>query len=185
MSYKKRTTEEYDQWMAWEQDTYQTGSTRPPKSHGGLIAFLLGLVIFLSGISTALGLMNIQLFRQLSEVAEETSPPVAFAHAGEEEMAYTQEDITFGLGFSGQTVPEFWNLYQDIPKGFYITEVSRASEAGRQGMVPGDIILQVDDVRITDSEGLSAALDQYPSQSDVRFTLFRDQQEMTIILRID
>ena len=29
--------------------TYQTGSTRPPKSRGGLIAFLLILIILLIG----------------------------------------------------------------------------------------------------------------------------------------
>ena len=86
MHHKKRTTEEYDQWLDWDQDTYQTGSTRPPKSHGGLIAFLLGLVIFLSGISTVLGLMNIQLFRQLNELEEPTSPlpdPVRYSRLGD------------------------------------------------------------------------------------------------------
>ena len=45
--------------------TYQTGSTRPPKSRGGLLAFLLILVILLLGAVTILGVMNIKLFRQL------------------------------------------------------------------------------------------------------------------------
>ena len=35
----------------WNQGTYRTGSTRPPKSHGGLLALLLVLVILLSGCS--------------------------------------------------------------------------------------------------------------------------------------
>ena len=35
-------------------DTYQTGRTQPPKRHNNLIAFLIALVILLSGISTAL-----------------------------------------------------------------------------------------------------------------------------------
>ena len=47
-----------------EQGYYQTGSTKPPKSHSGLIAVLLVIVILLSGVITVLGLMNIQLFRQ-------------------------------------------------------------------------------------------------------------------------
>ncbi len=45
---------------------YQTGSTRPPKSRGGLIAFLLILVIVLLGAVTILGVMNVKLFRQLN-----------------------------------------------------------------------------------------------------------------------
>ena len=48
----------------WDQDFYETGSTRPPKSRGGLIALLLMAVIVLFGIVTVLGLLNIRLFAQ-------------------------------------------------------------------------------------------------------------------------
>ena len=34
------------------QDSYETGSTRPPKSRGGLIALLLVVMILLFGISS-------------------------------------------------------------------------------------------------------------------------------------
>ena len=65
----------------WNRGTYQTGSTQPPKSHGGLIAVLLALVIFLGGISSALGILNIRLFRQISN-AEATEPaPVMFSNS--------------------------------------------------------------------------------------------------------
>ena len=47
--------------------TYQTGSTRPPKSRGGLIAFLLVVVILLLGAVTLLGAMNVKLFKELAE----------------------------------------------------------------------------------------------------------------------
>lgn len=50
----------------WEQDSWQTGSTNPPKSRGGLVAVLLVLVIFLSGIVTVLGVLNVKLFQQLN-----------------------------------------------------------------------------------------------------------------------
>lgn len=45
--------------------TYQTGSTKPPKSRSGLMAFLLVVIILLIGAVTILGVMNIKLFRQL------------------------------------------------------------------------------------------------------------------------
>ena len=78
MNEKKQNTYEFDNR---EQTTYQTGSTQPPKHSSGIIAFLLGLVIFLCGISTALGLMNIQLFRQLSTAQlTPTNAPLAFAY---------------------------------------------------------------------------------------------------------
>jgi len=53
--------------------TYQTGSTRPPKSNRGLIAFLLVVVILLLGVVTLLGAMNVKLFRQLgNQLPQET-----------------------------------------------------------------------------------------------------------------
>ena len=38
----------------WEPGKYETGRTRPPKSHTGLIAVLLVVVIFLSGLVSKL-----------------------------------------------------------------------------------------------------------------------------------
>ena len=51
----------------WEQDSYETGSTKPPKNRGGLITLLLIAVIFLGGIASVLGVMNVKLFRQLNQ----------------------------------------------------------------------------------------------------------------------
>ena len=50
----------------WDQGTYQTGSTNPPKSRSGLVAFLLIAVIFLAGIASILGIANIRLFSALN-----------------------------------------------------------------------------------------------------------------------
>ena len=49
----------------WDDSVYGTGRTEPPKSRGGLFALLLILIIFLCGIVTVLGVLNIKLFRQL------------------------------------------------------------------------------------------------------------------------
>ena len=49
----------------WERDSYETGRTKPPKSRRGIIALLLIAVIFLGGIASAVGIMNIKLFQRL------------------------------------------------------------------------------------------------------------------------
>ena len=49
----------------WDDSVYGTGRTEPPKSRGGLFALLLILIIFLCGIITVLGVLNVKLFRQL------------------------------------------------------------------------------------------------------------------------
>ena len=63
----------------WNQGTYRTGSTRPPKSHGGLIALLLVLVILLSGITTILGVVNIRLFHQVNAAQPRETLPISYA----------------------------------------------------------------------------------------------------------
>ena len=62
----------------WNQGTYRTGSTRPPKSHSGLIALLLAAVILLSGITTILGVVNIRLFRQVNTADPKDTLPISF-----------------------------------------------------------------------------------------------------------
>ena len=61
----------------WDRDSFETGSTKPPKSRSGLIAALLVAVIILGGVSSILSVMNIRLFRQL-EGHDSQSASVSF-----------------------------------------------------------------------------------------------------------
>ncbi len=72
----------------WEADSWQTGSTQPPKSRGGMIALMLILIIFLCGIITVLGILNIRLFREL-KIQEENELSISFT-TGETEPAETE-----------------------------------------------------------------------------------------------
>jgi len=47
----------------WDRGTYQTGSTTPPKNHGGIIAIGLVLAIFLMGVVSILAMMRISIFQ--------------------------------------------------------------------------------------------------------------------------
>lgn len=68
----------------WDDSVYGTGPTEPPKSRGGIVALLLILIIFLCGIVTVLGILNVRMFQQLKTleapslaiaVVDETQPP--------------------------------------------------------------------------------------------------------------
>ena len=69
----------------WEESSWQTGSTIPPKSRGGIVAVLLVLVIFLSGIVTVLGILNVKLFHQLRQ--QEQQEELAISYTMEEPQA--------------------------------------------------------------------------------------------------
>ncbi len=62
----------------WEPGMYETGRTRPPKNHGGLIALLLVVVIFLCGLVSALGVVNVKLFAQLNELSKPKEDSLSF-----------------------------------------------------------------------------------------------------------
>lgn len=66
---------------SWDSGTYQTGASKPNKGQSATITVLLITTIFLGGIASALGLMNIRLLRQL---VQQQSPvlPVAVDATG-------------------------------------------------------------------------------------------------------
>ena len=62
----------------WDDSIYGTGRTEPPKRRGGLVAMLLILVIFLCGVITVLGILNVRLFHQLN-TPEESDLLISFS----------------------------------------------------------------------------------------------------------
>lgn len=66
----------------WDDRVYGTGNTMPPKNHGWIIALLLIVVIFLSGIVSVLSFLNIRLFQQLEKQKQESEAyPMSFSNA--------------------------------------------------------------------------------------------------------
>ncbi len=63
----------------WNDPYYGTGPTRPPKSKGGSLAVMLILIIFLSGIVTVLGVLNIRLFQELKVQKKENELSISFS----------------------------------------------------------------------------------------------------------
>ena len=64
----------------WDEGVYGIGNTQPPKNHSGIIALLLIVVIFLSGIVSVLGFMNVKLFNKLEEMSQNTNTvPMSFS----------------------------------------------------------------------------------------------------------
>ena len=89
----------------WEQDSYKTGSTNPPKKRGSLVAGLCVAVILLLGIISALGVMNIRLFHKLQGKGQysmsflEGSAPIGNSQIGNTQnpSAPYDNDVTIDL----------------------------------------------------------------------------------------
>ncbi len=182
MKEKKPVTDDFFQ----EEQTYKTGSVTPPKNYGGIIAFLLVLVIFLCGVSTALGLMNIRLFRQLT-AADAPEEECAVAFSGSAHLDSELADDTaaeFSLGFTGQGVPDFWQHYHNLPQGVYVTEVHGGS-AEKSGLLPGDVLISLDGIPVPNAETLQAILETFSSGDVLHGVVFRCENEHTLTFTID
>ena len=78
----------------WDRDSYETGSTRPPKSNRGLLALFLVAGILIGGVMTALGGMNIHLVQQWMErEREQDSLPLSLS-TNETDTAAAAESVT-------------------------------------------------------------------------------------------
>ena len=168
-----------------ETGTYQTGRTEPPKRYGGLVAFLLVLVILLSGISTALSILNFKLYWKLNEKEQEAQvafyhsqenlPAVASSH-GEESLLETQ------LGISGTPIPQVHQRYYKLPNGIYLTKVPTSTEASLKGLVTGDVLLAINSIPVWDTASLEMAAGTLRTGDPVELTIYRSGTEFSASL---
>ncbi|MBE6976515.1 MAG: PDZ domain-containing protein [Ruminococcaceae bacterium] len=171
----------------WEQDSYETGSTRPPKNRGGLIAILLVLVIMLCGVSSALGVLNIRLGRQLQQVGKPNNP-IAFHPP---ESAFTEhpelDHITDCLlpGVEGRTLSSPEQSFYHWPAGVVVTQVTPGSNAAGAGLTIGDILTACNRQSITDTADLNAILRDLQPGSAISLTIFRDGSALELHFSLD
>ena len=164
----------------WERDFYETGSTRPPKDRGGLVAILLILVILLGGTCSALGIINLHLLQQLAHQEEtpgtlnvfDTAPDQSFPTP----IGESDDSIGFArMGMEGQTVSDFDRRFYDLPQGVLITGVTDGSPAQLAGLHPGDVIILLDSLAVSTQEELEYALAQFPAGQPIAVAFYRHQ----------
>ena len=169
----------------WDEGVFGTGKTEPPRSHSGIIALLLVLVILLCGISTALSIMNFKLYWQLN--IQETTPQVAFSRSDDptqptEVPHETDLTLQVPLGISGTIIPQVYQRYYHLPSGLYVTQVNTSSQAFTKGIVVGDIITQINDALIEDALVLGVFAQTVTTGDPVELTLYRNGSLHTIEL---
>ena len=89
------------------------------------------------------------------------------------------------LGFSGQTVTAFDQLYYRIPAGLYISNVEKTSDAYAKGIAPGDVLLQFDGTRVTDAEMLESLLYAHDAGDTVEVIIYRGGKQYAVSLILD
>lgn len=143
----------------WDDGVFGTGNTRPPKSHGGIIALLLIIVILLSGIVSVLGILNVQLFKELEQMNETgDSVPMSFSDTDESQVpsvstaptenlvaAHAEDGVSISLSPSPESVeniPQEGGLsWQEIYEKNIPAVVSIAAEGLRSSSTGTGVII--------------------------------------------
>ena len=89
------------------------------------------------------------------------------------------------LGISAQNVSEATAKMYDWPVGIYIYSVNKDSAAEKAGLRKGDIIVKVDDKKVTTSDELVAQLNTHSAGDEIEITFVRDEEEKTVKVTLD
>ena len=156
-----------------------------------MIAVLLMLVIFLGGVATLMGVMNVRLFQML-EAQQQAKDAYLYADEALATQATDsrQEDsceVTVALlGIKGQTVSKFDRRFFQLPQGYLVTDLTEDSVAQQAGIRTGDVIVGVESQPVLNCDDLSDLLEQLQPGQTVKLQVYRRQleQEMDMIVII-
>ena len=192
---------EQNNYYDWDDSVYGTGRTEPPKSRGGIFAVLLILVIFLCGIVTVLGILNIKLFRQLQiqrkealafvmetapeETAAETVPVTIPQEAGE----FSSIDLQQSPQSISNLPAEGGLPLQDIYAGNIGSVVSISCSSYSGGSTGTGVILSPDGYIVTNAHVVEDAASISVQLNDDRvlsgWIVGSDEISDLAVLRID
>ena len=88
------------------------------------------------------------------------------------------------LGILGDSLSTFYQHYYRMPAGLYITQVDPASDAARKGVEDGDLLLSINDQRITSMEELKAALFDFQVGDTVETIIYRGGKQYLVELTL-
>lgn len=89
------------------------------------------------------------------------------------------------VGIEAETLDSQLAQYFGVKEGVLIRAVTKGSAAERAGLKAGDVILKVDETRVTSPREVSNAVRAARSKKSVAVQVMRDRHEMTTMLSIE
>lgn len=177
----------------WGQDTYQTGCTNPPKQNSDLVAVLMVMVIFLAGLVGISGFLNLKMFSALYQ-SQTDGVPLALENCAETDgLISTGEDALHitnsapGIAITGDHINPVYRSHFRLPEGLFITDVAEGSDADLQGLQEGDVLISLNDRKITDQNSLNTLVSTMTVGDQVEAVVYRhaDGRKLTVRLTIE
>lgn len=165
---------------------YRTGYTSPGKSRSGPVACLLIGIIFVSGILSALGLLNIRLSLRFADTPDRT---LSFSRsdAGEalSDMPESGEQTVMLEGIACQNLSILCQEMYQLPEGLYVAYVEQGSHAEALGIAQGDVLLSLGGTPVSQLDALQDLLSRQAAGAQVEIVTYRGGQENRLTLTLD
>jgi len=93
----------------------------------------------------------------------------------------------FYPGFAIQNIDETIAGYFKLSstRGVIVTQVEKNSPAGKAGLKPGDVILQIDDFKINNQQNLIGVLQEFRTNQKITVKIIRDNAEETLNMKLE
>ena len=88
------------------------------------------------------------------------------------------------LGITGESISSFYQFYYRLPMGLFITDIAPGSSAEQAGLEPGDILISLDNVAVTNSHTLETLLYGYVPGDTVQAVVYRSGQQYRVTLTV-
>lgn len=88
------------------------------------------------------------------------------------------------IGITGRDIDEQTASAYEVPMGVYIQFVDPGSDSYAQGLKGGDIIVAINDQKITNMAELNKIKDKHKAGESIKLTIYRDGKNLTVSIKL-
>lgn len=162
---------------------YQTGSVPPARQAGGVFAAGVFIIFAVLGLFIVTGVIGYRVF------APNTTPVIASLSHKEGNTASPNGAFMEGdvlncqtIGITCQSISNFCAEYYSLPKGVYVVSVEKNTPADQQGILPGDVLIAINDDPTSQAATLQNYVENNSSDDPVYLLFVRGEQEFSVFL---
>ena len=164
------------------QDPSSYGTGRDPQRKGSL---LIPLVMLLLSCVTIHALTLLYMGRREEPVRR---GPEGFSleelpTQAQPETERIRDDC--GLGLELSDVSEIQQRYWSLPDGVFVEQIETQSAAYAAGLRPGDLLLKIEDRKVSDPEDCLEILRDSLQEDEVELTYYREGREYTLTVPLE
>ncbi len=161
--------------MASEPNSYGTG--RDPQRTGNYLVPVLFLLLFCIAVH-GLTLLYLRKREQHPQRAETKLSLDELPTEEHENLLPIQDNC--GLGLELSDISEIQQRYWSLPDGVFIEQIQTNSTAYEAGLRSGDLLLQIEDQKVSNAEDCLEILESYCQEEILDLIYFRDGEEHSL-----